>query len=314
MEHMDAAVERTGTLNTAVIDAAYDLLKQKDYAAVQRMVAGALPCLAADAYAERTHLYMLLLALPDHPINGALQEDSLRVTRYIFAHREKFSQQYRLFAHMVFGAWKGESTLDTERHEFFALQEAQDVLMKSDSSREERDCALTIIASQSPDHDQVRCCLEELFREENAFAITHACTMAPVAFHRETHLQYLEKALDQLQGPPGFVADILKKKMAVLLQVLEEDTKAGTLDRKTFHTQLTMCYANLRMIPQVVRHHAYSEYYLGYAAAYLDETELGLIHTYTAIAMARQLGLTHLEPLACAVRDYLQSRAPYDEE
>lgn len=314
MEHMDAAVERTDTLNTAVIDAACDFLKDKDYAAVQRIVAGTLPRLAADAYAERIRLYILLLALPGHPINRTLQEDSLRVTRHILTHREQFSQQYRLFAHLVFDAWKGEATLDTERHEFFALQDAQDVLMKSDSSREERDCALTVIVSQSPDHEQVRCCLEELFNGANTFAITHACTLAPVAFHRETNMQYLEQALDQIQGPPGFIADILKKKMAVLLRILEEDTEVGTLDRKAFHVQMTMCHANLHMIPQAVRHHAYSEYYLGYAAVYLNETELGLIHTYTAIAMARQLGLTHLEQLALALRDHLQSRAPYDGE
>lgn len=294
------------------IDAACDLLKEQEYAAVQRTLTETLPRLPVDAYRERIRIYMLLLTLPDHPINGTFQEDGLRVARHIFAHCDTFSPQYRLFAHMIFGAWRGEPTLDTERQEFFALRDAQYILAHPLSSRENRDCALTVIASQSPDHDQVRLCLEELFDGANAFAVTQACTMAPVAFHRATGLRYLERALDRVKEPPGFVADILRKKMAVILHILEEDTEAGVLDRKSLHTQLTMCHINLRMIPQALRQHAYSEYYLAYAAAYLDETELGLIHAHTAVAMAQQLGLTHLEKLACAVRDHLRSRAPYE--
>lgn len=310
---MEDAVERAGNLQTAAIDAACDLLEQKNYGAVQRVLLGTLPQLADDAYEERVRIYMLLLALPDHPVNRGVQEDGLRVARHIFQHCEQFSLRYRLWAHMLFGSWQKHSSWDTERNEFFALRDAQEVLAYPEASREDRDCALTLIAAESLDRDQVRLCLEELFRGANVFAITHACTMVPVAFHRETNLQYLDRALEQVQrGPPGFVADILRKKMAVILEMLEENTEAGMLDRKAFHVQLTTCYANLRMIPQAMRHQAYSEYYLGYAAAYLNETEIGLIHTYTAIAMARQLGLTHLEKLACAVRDHLQSRAPYE--
>ena len=301
-------------LNTEAIDAACDLLIEGDYDAVKRVVKGTLSRLSEDAYEERIRIYMILIALPDHPIDRDIQEDSMCVARYIFAHREHFSQRYRLWAHMLFRALKGEWTVDSEKNEFFALQDAQEVLVHPASSREDRDLALTLIASQSPDDDQVRLCLEELLDGANAFTITQAVTLASMDFHRETDLTYLYRALEQVKNPPGFVADLLRKKMATVIQILEQDTEAGVLDRKDIHTKLMMCYANLRMIPGVLRQQAYSEYYLAYAAAYMNETELGLIHAYTAIAMAQRLKMNRLEPLARAVRDHLKSRAPYDGE
>lgn len=309
---MDPVVEGGRDLHTPVIDAACDLLREGDYAAVERILMGTLPRLSKDAYEERIRIYMLLLALPDHPINESIQKDSLRVARHIIEHREVFSYRYRLCAHMIFGAFKGEWTVDSEKNELFALEDAQAVLVYLGSSREDRDTALTLIASQSPDHDQIRLCLEELLDGGNAFAITQAVTSAPVVFHQTTNLCYLDHALDQVKRPLGFIADIFRKKMVTVLKMLEEDTDEGVLDRKSIHTNLVMCYANLRMMPNALRQQAYSEYYLAYAAAYMDETELGLIHAYTAIGMARRLKLTRLEQLACAVRDHLQSRAPYE--
>ncbi|MBI3336189.1 hypothetical protein HYZ98_01320 [Candidatus Peregrinibacteria bacterium] len=299
-------------LNTPAIDAACECLRKGDYDAVKRIVKGTLPRLSSDAYKQRIRIYMLLMALPDHPIDQDIQEDSLRVARHVFAHREAFSQRYRLWAHMIFGALKGEWTVDSEKHEFFALQDAQEVLAHPESSREDRDLALTLIASESPDDDQVRLCLEELLDGGNAFAITQAVTSAKISFHRATDLIYLDRALDRVKSPSGFVADLLHKKMATVLRELEEDTESEVLDRKDIHTKLVMCYAHLRMMPGELFQQAYSEYYLAYAAACMDETELGLIHAYTALAMARRLGDSHLEQLALAVRDHFKSRAPYE--
>lgn len=300
-------------VNTKAIDAACDLLREGDYAAVDRIVCGTLPKLAETAYEERIRIYMLLLALPNHPISTSVQEDALRVVRHIIDHREEFSVRYRLWAYMIFDAYKGKWTTDSERNEYFAVQEAQEVLVHQ-CSREDRDVALTVIASQSPDFDQIKLCLNELLDGANAFDITQAVTSAPVAFHKHTNLEYLERALDQVKSPGGFVADILRKKMETVIAMMEEDIEEENLDRKDLHVKLVMCYANLRMIPGAWMQQTYSEYYLAYAAAYLNEPELGLIHAYTAISMARRLGIAHLEQLAIAVRDHLQERAPYESE
>lgn len=300
-------------LNTEAIDAACDLLEGGDYEAVDRIIWGTLPRLSETAYEERIRIYMLLLALPDRPIGTSIQEDALRVARHIIDHREEFSVRYRLWAYMIFDTYKGKWTPDSERNEYFAVNEAQAVLVHQ-CSREDRDVALTVIASQSPDEDQIKLCLNELLHEANAFAITQAVTSAPVAFHKHTNLEYLERALDQVKSPGGFVADILRKKMETVIAIMEEDIEEENLDRQDLHVKLVMCYCNLRMIPGAYMQQTYSEYYLAYAAAYLDEPELGLIHAYTAIAMARRLRMSHLEQLGIAVRDHLQERAPYESE
>lgn len=299
--------------STEMIDAACDLLEDGDYTAVDRIIRGTLPRLPDTAYEERIRIYMLLLALPDHLITKTIQEDSLRVARHIIEHRENFSGRYRLCAYMIFGALKGEHVIDSERNEFHALHEAQTVLTHQ-CSRDDRDMALTIIASQSPDHDQIKLCLHELLQGANNFAITQAVTAAPISFHRETHLEYLNRALDQVKGPPAFIADILHKKIVTVIEKMEADIQSETLDRRLLHVRLTSCYATLRLLPGVLRYQAHAEYYLAYAAEQMNETEIGLIHAYTAMLMAQQLYLPHLESLARDVRDRLRSRSPYPDD
>ncbi|OGJ59381.1 hypothetical protein A2635_03460 [Candidatus Peribacteria bacterium RIFCSPHIGHO2_01_FULL_51_9] len=297
------------------LDALSDCLLQKEYGPASRILEGFLPDLNSLRHDVRVRIGMALMAMPN--IVGftlAMRRPLLESARHILRHRDGFSEDLCLMAHLVFHSMKEDRAPDGERNELFAIQDSVDYLdgfnigeeTQSETGRshiveDKRLFAHLLICCQSLDDEQIRSSLEEVLACGNSFAIAHACCSVSAQFHIKTQYEYLNRALDIVKGPPGFIADILRRKMFVLLS--ESQKSDGSMDGRRLLAGALEAYGKIQRLPNVPSHRAHIEYYLAILAGDLGERWMARFHACAAMAIAHSLGMGELERSAKRVRD-----------
>lgn len=297
------------------LDALSDCILQKEYEPASRILEGLLPELDAQRHDVRIRIGMALMAMPN--IVGytlAMSRPLMESARHILRHRDGFSQDLCLMAHLVFHSMKEDKAPDRERNELFAIQDAVDYLDGLDIQEEiqpetesdfllndKRNLAHLLVCCQSLEDHQIRSSLKELLANGNAFAIAHACCGVSAEFHIKTGYEYLNRALDRVKGPPGFIAEILRRKMYVLIEEFQRSN--GSMDGRRLLGGALEVYNNIQRLPNVPVQRAHVDYYLAVLAGDLGEKWMARFHACAALATARSLGLGALERSAKEVRD-----------
>lgn len=298
------------------LDVLSDYILCKEYEPATRILEGLLPDLDTLSHDVRMRIGMVLIAMPNVlGYTSAIGRSLMESARHILRHRDGFSQELCLMAHLIFHSMKEDNAPDRERNELFAIQDATDYLdgldIQEESGdgpdfllRDKRTFAHLLICCQSLEDEQIRASLEELLEHGDAFAIAHACCGVSAEFHIKTGYAYLNRALDRVKGPPWFIAEILRRKMYVLLS--ESQRSNGSMDGRRLLAGALEVYGNVQRLPNIPLQRAHVDYYLAVLAGDLGEKWMARFHACAALAMARSLGLAALERSAKEVRDAMR--------
>jgi hypothetical protein len=304
-----------------VLERAQALEGQKRYAEARVVAGDALPLLGEVQDATKARLYLLISKVPGGGFSSEKRTDALAVAERLIAggngdlpDRIRGYLLYEIVRRCC-GTPNDEAAeqrvhrvAGDERREHFALERARELLGRGDARRQDCTDAHVLICCQSLDSKEIEPHMEAVLESGDDPSIVMAAIAVMTAFHRDTRLRLLDRALGMI-GDPVFRAILLEKKMRALFSIMadgpKEDEESEALD-SFIHEEMLAAYTELQWLPGAELQRARSHLFVSVLIANDFEENMAWYHFRVAEAMAERLDSEELRQEVAGTLEYLE--------